>query len=127
LNVYRQINIEWTYADGKFTFGDLIRHLATIERYIYAENAQFKLSKYPGHGQELASGYSVTLNFLNDLHQESIQIFSRLTAEDLNKKCMTPGGIKITLWKWLRAMIEHEVHHRGQFYIYLGRVLRFSG
>ncbi len=21
------------------------------------------------------------------------------------------------VWKWLRAMIEHEVHHRGQLYM----------
>jgi len=24
--------IEWTYKEGKFTFGDLIRHLAAIEK-----------------------------------------------------------------------------------------------
>lgn len=112
--------IEWTYREGKFTFGDLIRHLATIERYMYAENAQFKPSRYPGHGVELASGYHDTMKYLNDMHRESMEIFSKLTAEELNKKCETPGGVSITLWKWLRAMIEHEIHHRGQFFIYLG-------
>ncbi len=34
--------IEWSYAAGKFTIGDLIRHLACIERYMYAENVQLK-------------------------------------------------------------------------------------
>src|SRR5438552_8842054 len=29
--------IEWSPHPGKFTFGDLVRHLATIERYMYAE------------------------------------------------------------------------------------------
>ena len=123
LNVIKYIpqdKIEWTYKEGKFTFGDLIRHLATIERYMYAENAQFKPSIYPGHEQELATGYDATLKYLNDLHKESTDIFSNLTVEDLNKKCITPGGVSITLWKWLRAMIEHEVHHRGQIFIYLG-------
>ncbi len=51
---------------------------------------------------------------------KSIEIFSRLSPEDLERKCKTPGGIEITTWKWLRAMVEHEVHHRGQLYIYLG-------
>jgi uncharacterized damage-inducible protein DinB len=32
---------------------------------------------------------------------------------------MTPGGATITVWKWLRAMVEHEIHHRGQLYLYL--------
>jgi uncharacterized damage-inducible protein DinB len=26
----------------------------------------------------------------------------------------------ITVWKWLRSMTEHEIHHRGQIYLYLG-------
>ncbi len=113
-------HIEWTYKEGKFTLGDLIRHLATIERYMYAENAQFKPSKYSGCGPDLASGYDNILEFFNRLHDESLDIFSKLTPEDLQKKCTTPGGTPITLWKWLRAMIEHEIHHRGQIYMYLG-------
>ncbi|MBI4854091.1 MAG: DinB family protein [Acidobacteria bacterium] len=112
--------INWTYREGKFTFADIIRHLATIERYMYAENAQFKPSCYPGHGKELADGYKEVLEFFDKVHQESIEIFSKLTSDDLQKKCLTPAGSAISLWKWLRAMIEHEIHHRGQIYLYLG-------
>jgi uncharacterized damage-inducible protein DinB len=36
---------------------------------------------------------------------------------------MTPGRVTITRWKWLRAMVEHEVHHRGQIYV----MLRMTG
>jgi uncharacterized damage-inducible protein DinB len=49
-----------------------------------------------------------------------MEIFGRLTEEDLERKCVTPGGAPITVWKWLRAMVEHEAHHRGQIYLYLG-------
>lgn len=112
--------VEWTYKTGKFSFGDIIRHLATIERYMYAENAQFKPSRYQGCSEDLASGFDEVLKFFNQLHQESIAIFSNLSSGDLQKKCTTPGGIDITLWKWLRAMVEHEIHHRGQIYMYLG-------
>jgi uncharacterized damage-inducible protein DinB len=112
--------IDWTYKEGKFTFGDLIRHLAAIERYMYAENVQFKPSRYPGHGKELADGYDDVLAFMNRMHRESMEIFRRLSDEDLKKKCVTPGGVSITVWKWLRAMVEHEIHHRGQLYLYLG-------
>jgi uncharacterized damage-inducible protein DinB len=112
--------IDWTYREGKFSFGDLIRHLASIERYMYAENVQLKPSRYPGHGKELADGYDEVLGFMNRLHAESMEIFRALTDEDLQKRCLTPGGTSITVRKWLRAMIEHEVHHRGQIYLYLG-------
>lgn len=112
--------IEWTYQEGKFTLGDLVRHLATIERFMYAENARFQPSRYPGCGRELAEGYEDVIGFMERLHQESMEIFGQLSDADLQKKCETPAGIPITLWKWLRAMVEHEVHHRGQVYMYLG-------
>jgi uncharacterized damage-inducible protein DinB len=25
----------------------------------------------------------------------------------------------MAVWKWLRAMTEHEIHHRGQLYLML--------
>lgn len=111
--------IEWTYKEGKFTLGDLVRHIATIERYMYAENAQFKPSAYTGCGRELAEGYENVFSFYNEMHRQSVEIFKKLSQEDLQKKCTTPAGNSITLWKWLRAMVEHEIHHRGQIYIYL--------
>lgn len=112
--------IEWSYRPGKFTFGDLIRHLAAIERYMYAENARFRPSRYAGCGKELAEGYQACLEFMNRMHHESMEIFRSLSEADLCRKTQTPAGTPITLWKWLRAMLEHEVHHRGQMYAYLG-------
>jgi len=112
--------MDWRYSESKFSFADLIRHIAAIERFMYAENARFKPSRYPGHSEEIAAGYDGPVDFMNKIHRESTEIFRSLTDEDLQKKCVTPGGAPIALWKWLRAMVEHEVHHRGEIYIYLG-------
>lgn len=112
--------IDWTYAAGKFSFGDVIRHIAAIERYMYAENMLGKPSAYPGCDRSLAPGYDECVAFITNLHSESLAIFGTLTPEHLQLKCLTPAGISITRWKWLRAMIEHEIHHRGQLFIYLG-------
>ncbi len=111
--------IEWTYQKGKFTIADIIRHLANIERYMYAETVQGKPSVYRGCGLEYAKGLQEVISYYDQMHQESTKIFSQLTTGDLQKKCKTPEGIEITIWKWLRAMVEHEVHHRGQLYLYL--------
>lgn len=111
--------LEWAYREGKFTLGDLLRHLAALERYMFAENVQGLPSRYPGHGRELADGHEAVLAYYHRLRGESRDIFARLNPEDLQARCTTPGGASLPVWKWLRAMVEHEVHHRGQLYLYL--------
>ena len=110
--------VDWTYREGKFTFGDLMRHLAAIERWMFAENAQLRPSIYPGHGAELAVTYDDIVAYMQRMHEESMVIFRALTLDDLEAKCTTPAGIQLRVSSWLRSMIEHEVHHRGQLYLY---------
>lgn len=55
----------WRHPPGRFSFADLVRHLAAIERWMFAENVAGRP---------------------------------------------------------LRAMVEHEVHHRGQLCLMLGMV-----
>jgi uncharacterized damage-inducible protein DinB len=112
--------LEWTHKPGAFTFGDLIRHLGAIERHMFAENSQCRPSRYPGHGRELAAGYEAVLAYLDEMHRQSMDIFRELTPEDLQRRCETPGGARLAVWKWLRSMVEHEIHHRGQIYVMLG-------
>jgi len=112
--------MDWTYAEGKFTFADLLRHLASIERQMFAENAQHHPSRYAGHGRDLAEGYDDVFEYMDRMHEESMAIFEKLTPADLASRCVTPAGVPIPVWKWLRSMVEHEIHHRGQIYMYLG-------
>jgi uncharacterized damage-inducible protein DinB len=110
--------IDWTYKEGKFSFGDVMRHLASIERWMFAENAQLRPSRYPGHGRELAGDYAAVVDYMHRMHGESMEIFRALSDDDLEQKTMTPGGAELRVGKWLRSMIEHEIHHRGQLYLY---------
>ncbi len=81
--------VDWSYRPGKFTLGDLGRHIAAINRYMYAETLQGKPSRYAGCGRELAPTYDDILSFMEARHSESAEIISHLT--NLNDKCMTPG------------------------------------
>ena len=112
-------HLEWSFAKGRFTVGDLVRHLAGIERYMFVECVMQRPIRYPGHGRELASGYKQVLEYFDRLNGESVKLLRSLTPEDLQRKVATPDGTPITTWKWLRSMVEHEIHHRGQIYLYL--------
>lgn len=113
-------HVEWTYKPGAFTLGDLVRHIAVTERFIWAETVHNRPSRYTTHGRELADGREAVLALLDRLHEESLARFRVLTAEQLNARCATPEGTRLTAWKWLRMMPEHEIHHRGQLYTMLG-------
>jgi uncharacterized damage-inducible protein DinB len=112
-------HLDFAYMPGKFTIGDEIRHIATTERYMFAETIAGRKSSYQGCGKDLAEGYDNVVKYFNKLHEESLEIFNSLSDEDLNRKCTTPGNSELAVWKWLRAMIEHEIHHRAQIYIFL--------
>jgi uncharacterized damage-inducible protein DinB len=113
-------HIEWTVQPGRWTLGDILRHLGALERWMFAENVQGRPSLYHGCGRELADGYDAVVAFLERTHGETLEILGRLTPEALQGKCHTPAGTPITTWKWLRGLVEHEIHHRGQIYLYLG-------
>jgi uncharacterized damage-inducible protein DinB len=112
--------LEWAPAPGRWTAGDQVRHLAAIERWMYAENVLGRPSRYPGHRRELADGLSAVLAYYDRHHAEARAIFSALTPAEWSGRAVTPAGTPITTWKWLRAMLEHEAHHRGQLYFTLG-------
>src|SRR5215207_8296073 len=71
--------LEWSHRPGAFSFGDLVRHLATIERFMYAETVAGRPSRYPGCGRELADGYDAVLSYFDQLDQEAKEIFGALS------------------------------------------------
>ncbi len=114
--------LEAPHSAGKFTLGDLVRHVAGINRYMFAENARQRLSRYPGNDRKLADGLPNVLAYFERCHEETMAILREITPEQFNGKCETPDKTSITIWKWLRLMAEHEIHHRGQIYFYLSQL-----
>jgi hypothetical protein len=89
--------LEWSPEPGRFTPGDLVRHIAATERWMWAENALGCPSRYPGHGLNLAAGKAAVLDLLDRLHRESVEFFASLDAAQLNAKVTTVGRVDITV------------------------------
>lgn len=120
VSLVRDEDLEWQAGPGRLTPGEMIRHLAGIERFMYGETVHGRPSAYPGHDRALADGLDATIAYYDRLHAESRALFAELSDARLREKCLTPAGSPITIGKWLRAMLEHEAHHRGQLYFILG-------
>lgn len=112
-------DLEWRVAPGAFSFGDLLRHLAGTERWMWAETVSGRPPRYPGHEAALARGPEAVARYFEQLHDESMTIFRGLSQEAFEAPVTTPGDARMPAWKWLRAMVEHEAHHRGQLYLML--------
>src|SRR3954467_3703328 len=72
-------DLEWEAGPGRMTPGDLVRHLAGIERFMYAENVQGRPTRYPGHDRSIADGRQATLDYYDRLHREARELFAQLT------------------------------------------------
>jgi len=112
--------LEWQPGAARWSCGDQVRHLAGIERWMYAENVHGRPTRYPGHAREIAEGLDEVLAYHDRCHADAMTLFKALTPEQWIGRSVTPAGTTITTWKWARAMIEHEAHHRGQLYMTLG-------
>jgi hypothetical protein len=62
--------LEWTPAPGRWSAGDQVRHLAAIERWMYAETVSGRPSRYAGHDRELADGLASVMAYYDAMHVE---------------------------------------------------------
>jgi uncharacterized damage-inducible protein DinB len=110
---------DWSPGRGAMTFADVVRHLALTERWLFVEVARGRASQYISHDAGWAASWPEVRALMASLHRESLELVSRFDAADWDRRVVTPAGTPIAAHKWLRAMCEHEAHHRGQLYLML--------
>ena len=87
--------LEWSPADGRFSPGDLLRHIAATERWMWGENVLGLPSRYPGHGRDLAEGKTAVLEYLDSMQDATARIVARLDSDQLEAKVATVGGAEM--------------------------------
>jgi len=118
----------WRPVEGAFCVADLTRHLGRTERDFFVARVCGVPSRV-AIGSEAALGrggspdMAGALGELDALHEESSALLADLDRREgpgaLQRRVTTPVGAEISAWKLLRAMCEHEAHHRGQLSLYL--------
>jgi uncharacterized damage-inducible protein DinB len=111
--------INWSPKEGAFTYGDILRHLAAVERITIHVVVQGRWQAYPGHDKSLANNLEEILSYLEATHAESMGRLHTLPDSGLELPRPAITGRPIKAWQLLMSVIEHEVHHRSQLASYL--------
>lgn len=110
---------EWKTCESAMTLGALMNHIYQAEAGLVnaALTGQFSREGMPETGtstDELVASYRKS-------HDELVARVAALAAEQLDEE-ISPFGEKLgtmTRGTVLNFILEHEVHHRGQLYVYL--------
>ncbi|WCK54946.1 DinB family protein [Aneurinibacillus sp. Ricciae_BoGa-3] len=110
--------LEWSPVKGKFTFGDLARHIIMSEKMFVGVICEGNWH-YSGHESRLAGTKKELLSLEQQIHKQCIEKFLRLSDEVLTQKRNTLQGYPVSVWRVFHTLAEHEIHHRGELTVYL--------
>jgi len=110
---------EWKTCDSAMTLGELMNHLYAAESGIVQAALTGKFSQETRPVPE--TNTEAVVAAFDESHKALVAKVSALTPEQLAEE-VTPFGEKhgaMTRMSVLHVMQEHEIHHRGQLYVYL--------
>ncbi len=110
--------LEWKPVKNKFTSGDLLRHLGSAQ-LMFLNVFEHGKWTYPGHGRDKGENIEEITHYLEKCHTWFEKGLISLGNELLKKRVPTLHGYEVSSWRIMMAMVEHEIHHRGQLSTYL--------
>lgn len=109
--------VDWAPRSGEFTCGDIIRHLAAAEAMFVGVVVDGRW-RYSGHADG-PRDLDALLAQLDAVHTASMDRLRGLPPAALDEPRPSLQGPPAKAWRWLMALVEHEVHHRSQLAVYL--------
>ncbi len=123
LNYLRVIppeKLDWSPDAGEYTCRDIVRHIMAAEQ-MYLTLLQTGEWRYPGHAGAEGATRDALLAEMEAYHAATLAALRAMPDALLQetRPSFVPDGQPIKVWRWLMAMVEHEVHHRSQLASYL--------
>jgi uncharacterized damage-inducible protein DinB len=109
--------LEWRPRADEFTCGDIVRHLAGAERFYVTKVLEDRWTDdlEPGPPLDLEA----TRARLREVHAAETARLAAMPDAWLMAPLVDLEGGQVKAWRFLMAMVEHEVHHRSQLDSYL--------
>jgi uncharacterized damage-inducible protein DinB len=108
--------LDWKPAETIRSLGSLLRHIVSAEHFLIT-------TALTGQGQpptEDLKGYDVAglVDAFNRQHQRLVEQVASLSPEQ-SKETIQFFGRELPRMTLLWGITEHEIHHRGQLFVYL--------
>jgi uncharacterized damage-inducible protein DinB len=110
--------LDWKPSEEKFSTGDLLRHLGSAQ-IMFLTIFERREWVYSGHDRSIGDTIEEISNYLESCHSRLIAGLLSMGDDLLSKKVPTLHGHEVSSWRILMALVEHEIHHRGQLSTYL--------
>ncbi len=110
--------LDWRPVEGEFSVAELVRHIASTRR-MNVVSATLGEGLYPGHDDRFGTSRRDLLHYLDASHAEVSNRLAGMRDDDLAEPRLSNQSGPYPAWNILMAMVEHEVHHRGQLAMYL--------
>jgi len=107
--------LDWRPKDGMFTLRELIGHLPEAELGLVRAALQGQTGQIRLDTSNKAAGEIADL--FDRQHDDLAAEVSQLTESQLGEEVEFHGR-QVRRAVLLKAMTEHEIHHRGQLYVY---------
>jgi uncharacterized damage-inducible protein DinB len=104
--------LDWRPRADEWTCGDIVRHLAGAERFFVTKVVEDRWTGDldPGPALDL----DTTRARLEAIHRVEMDRLARVPDARLQERLADLDGGTARAWRFLMAMVEHEVHHRSQ-------------
>ena len=107
----------WAPRPGEMTCGAIVRHLAGAERFFVTKVVEDRFTGDLDPGPAL--DHAATRALLEAVHREQMGRLLGVGDAELGASRRDLDGGTVKAWRFLMAMVEHEVHHRSQLDCYL--------
>lgn len=104
--------LRWRPRPGEWTCGDIVRHVAGAERFFVTKVLEDRWTDDLDPGAPL--DLDGTRARLDAIHREQMERLAARPDDRLQHRLRDLDGGTVRAWRFLMAMVEHEVHHRSQ-------------
>lgn len=112
--------LEWSPDAGEYACRDIVRHIEAAEK-MYMTLLTTSRWRYPGHAGAEQLTLPDLIAQMESRHADALATLRACSNPVLYE--MRPSFVddapSVKVWRWLMAMVEHEVHHRSQLATYL--------